>query len=149
MKKLLILVLICFAQNIFSQTITKDYKKEIPPHESIPSNNQETTEDDNSTFTFIETTPEFPGGQKEFNRFIKENYKNPDNGLKGKIYMSFIVETDGTLSQIKALKDLGCGTEAEEAECIRVLQKSPKWIPATQNHKKVKITYTTPISINE
>ena len=63
--------------------------------------------------------------------------------------MSFIVETDGSLSNIKVFRDLGCGTEAEEAECIRVLQKSPKWIPAKQNNKKVKFSYLIPISINE
>ena len=66
-------------------------------------------------------------------------------GFKGKLIVSFIIETDGRLSDIKVLKDLGYGT-SEEA--IRVLQSSPKWIPGKQNGKPVRVAYSLPINIH-
>jgi protein TonB len=68
-----------------------------------------------------------------------------EEGLSGKIMVSFIVETDGSLSNIKVLKDIGYGSGAE---AIRVLKKSPKWMPGKQNGKPVRVEYTMPISIS-
>ncbi|SHF68563.1 TonB protein C-terminal [Flavobacterium fluvii] len=93
----------------------------------------------------IEIKPEFPGGIKEFYKFIGENYKSPPTpGLKGKIYVSFIIEKDGSVTEIKVLKEIGYGT-GEEA--IRVLSKCPNWIPGVQNGRKVRCSYSLPISI--
>ncbi|MGE4348010.1 MAG: energy transducer TonB, partial [Flavobacteriaceae bacterium] len=55
------------------------------------------------------------------------------------------VETDGSLTDIKVIRDLGYGTGAE---AVRVLKKSKKWKPGTQNGKPVRVKYTLPISIN-
>ncbi|WP_395062944.1 energy transducer TonB [Flavobacterium sp.] len=93
----------------------------------------------------IEVKPEFPGGIVAFYKFIRNNYKAPDvAGLKGQIYISFIVERDGSLSEIKVLKDIGYGTGME---AIRVLSLSPKWKPAEQNGTTVRCSYQIPISI--
>lgn len=94
----------------------------------------------------LEVRPEFPGGQEAFERFIKENYKNPkDTAIKGKVYLTFIIEKDGSLSDIKVLRDIGFGTGAE---AIRVLKISPKWIPGKQNNNLVRVLYSIPISVN-
>lgn len=141
MKKILILILICFAQNVFSQIKTGDNLSSYPPQAVI-------NEDNNSVHNLagIEVRPEFPGGIEEFQRFIKKNYKIPEvDGLKGKVYMSFIIEKDGALSDIKTIRDLKHGTGDE---AIRVLKTSPKWIPGKQNGELVRVLYSIPIPIN-
>ncbi|MDR7210780.1 energy transducer TonB [Flavobacterium piscis] len=93
----------------------------------------------------IEVKPEFPGGQEALNSFIKQNYKNPKENLKGKIYATFVIEKDGSLSDIKILRDLDYETGKE---AIRVLKLSPKWIPGKQNNKTVRVLYSIPIILN-
>lgn len=91
------------------------------------------------------TSPQYQGGMLEFYKFFSENYKIPSNFKgNGKIYISFMVETDGSLSEFKILRDLGFGT-GEEA--IRVLKISPKWIPGKENEKDVRMQFNLPIAI--
>lgn len=93
----------------------------------------------------IDVKPDFPGGQEAFYKFIWENYNTPKvAGLKGKIYVTFVIEKDGSLTDIKVLRDIGYGTGKE---AIRVLKLSPKWLPGEQGGKKVRCTYSLPISI--
>lgn len=98
--------------------------------------------------TFPETEkpiPTFSGGMTSFLKFIMNNYRVPDvEGLKGKIFVSFIVDVDGSLIEIKVIKDIGYGT-GEEA--IRVLKLSPKWTPGILEGKPVKCEYSLPINI--
>jgi protein TonB len=104
-------------------------------------------EDDNKIYNSagLEVKPEFPGGIAKFYNFVKNTYSPPDEpGLKGRVTVSFVVEKDGTLTDIKVLKDIGFGT-GKEAE--RVLRKSPRWTPAEQNGKKVRCSYVIPITI--
>lgn len=93
----------------------------------------------------IESKPVFPGGMEKLNSFLIENYKKPNvEGLKGKVFVSFVVEKDGSLTDIKIIRDIGYGTGAE---AIRVLKKSPKWNPALLNGEKVKSSFMLPISV--
>jgi len=93
----------------------------------------------------IEKQPSFQGGLEKFYEYIGQNFKVPDvKNLEGKIMMQFIVETDGTLSEIRALKDIGHGTGDE---AVRVLKNSPKWNPGEQDGKPVRILYSLPISV--
>ena len=93
----------------------------------------------------VEMKPEYPGGLKEFYNYIGKNYKTPDvKGLNGKVIVTFVIEKDGSLTDIKVIRDIGYGT-GEEA--IRVLKECKKWIPAEQNGQKVRVQYTLPISI--
>ena len=94
----------------------------------------------------IEIKPEFPGGLSEFYKFIAKQFRTPNvKGLIGKVYMSFIIEKDGSINEIKILRDIGYGT-GEEA--IRVLKLSPNWKPGEQDGKKVRCSYGLPISID-
>ncbi|WP_264535978.1 energy transducer TonB [Flavobacterium sp. N1736] len=92
--------------------------------------------------------PTYPGGMQEFYKFVGKNFKvpkTPDNVLlKGKIFVSFIVQKDGSLSDLKVLKDLGFST-GEEA--LRVLKLSQNWIPGKLDGKPVAAQYSLPISI--
>jgi protein TonB len=138
MKKFLIVILICFAQNGFSQT--EEPKRYI-------SDAERAAFEENQIYNTagIEVKPEFPGGQEALERFLKDNYKNPRKDLKGKVYTIFTIERDGSLSDIKILRDLGYGTGAE---AIRILKKSPKWIPGKLKNKTVRVLYALPIVVN-
>ncbi|UPZ16270.1 energy transducer TonB [Flavobacterium humidisoli] len=107
----------------------------------------EVVQEDNTVYNTagIEVKPDFPGGIEKFYKFVGNNYKTPEEeGLKGKVYVTFVVEKDGSLTDIKVLRDIGYGTGAE---AIRVLKKCPKWTPGEQNGKKVRVLYSLPITI--
>lgn len=95
-----------------------------------------------------ETKPEFPGGIVEFYKFVGQNFKVPaeasKNKIDAKVFMQFMVEQDGSLSEFKILKDGGYGIGDE---AIRVLKLSPKWIPASIDGKPVRVMYNLPITI--
>lgn len=102
---------------------------------------------DNSVYSVagIEVKPEYPGGIEKFYQFVQKNYRMPEeDGLNGKVFVSFVVEKDGSLTDIKVLRDIGYGTGKE---AIRVLKSTPKWSPGEQNGKKVRCTYSLPISL--
>jgi hypothetical protein len=93
----------------------------------------------------ITEKPDFPGGIIKFYKFVGKNYKIPsDFKGNGKIYISFMVETDGSISDLEVLRDLGFGT-GEEA--VRVLKLTPKWIPGKENGEVVRMKFYLPIAI--
>jgi len=104
-------------------------------------------QDDNLIYNTagIEVKPEFPGGPTKMYEFIEKNFIKPQGEvIKGKVYVTFVIEKDGTLTDIKVLRDLGYGTGKE---AIRVLKMMPKWSPGEQNGRKVRCIYSFPISI--
>ena len=93
----------------------------------------------------VENRPMYPGGMNEFIKFVGKNFKAPDvEGLSGVMKVSFVIETNGSVSDIKIENDLGHGS-AEEAK--RVIMKLPKWTPGDQDGKPVRVLYTLPITI--
>jgi protein TonB len=101
------------------------------------------------TLDGIENYPEFPGGHSAFIKFLSRNLKYPgiavEKGIEGKVLISFIIEKNGKLSNIKILRGIGYGCDEE---AIRVLEKSPEWKPGIQNKQKVRVAYTLPINFN-
>lgn len=114
--------------------------------ESIEVKSEIGINDDNTLYSNnVEVKPNFPGGIDKFHKFVNENFQITEvNGSKGKIFVSFIVEKDGTLNDIKVTRDIGYGTGNE---AIRVLKKSPKWIPAINNGFYVRCLYSIPIIV--
>ncbi len=103
--------------------------------------------DDNNIYNTagIEVKPDFPGGMAKFYKYVGNNYRTPEEeGLAGKVYVTFVVEKDGSLTDIKVVRDIGFGTGKE---AIRVLKSCPKWNPGEQNGKKVRVLYSLPITI--
>ncbi|MBF4470629.1 M56 family metallopeptidase [Flavobacterium sp. HJJ] len=96
----------------------------------------------------VDKEPEFPGGIEKFYQFIGENFKLPKTAdeakLKGKIYTTFVIEKDGSLSDIKVTLDIGYGTWKET---LRVLKLCPNWNPGEINNKPVRTLYSLPITI--
>ena len=98
--------------------------------------------------TVLEVKPEFVGGNVAMQSFIKANFKTSANFKKNvatKIIVMFIVEKDGSLTDIKVIKDAGFGT-ANEA--IRVLKLMPQWLSGNQNGVKVRCKIALPITID-
>ncbi len=100
-------------------------------------------------FHSVEIAPSFPGGIDAFLKYVQKNYRYPrqaiEQGVKGRVILSFIVERDGSLTDIKIVRDLKFGT-GEEA--VRLLKASPKWSPGIQNGREVRVAYTLPIGLD-
>ncbi|MEA5100310.1 MAG: energy transducer TonB [Bacteroidales bacterium] len=115
---------------------------------SLNVNAQEKKSDNSDVvFTVVENEAEFPGGVEAMNRFMAENIKYPtlakQKNIEGKVIISFIVEKNGTLSDIRTIKDIGegCGDEG-----VRIVKLMPKWKPAKQKGQPVRQQFLLPIS---
>ena len=97
-------------------------------------------------FTVVEEQPLFPGGDEARIEFLMRNIKYPESakdiGIQGKVYLSFVVETDGSISQIIVLRGIGGGCDEE---AIRVVSMMPKWEPGKQRGKPVRVQFNLPI----
>ncbi|SEL51742.1 energy transducer TonB [Parapedobacter koreensis] len=100
-------------------------------------------------FQSVEINPEPPGGLKSFMEWVGKNYDYPqaaiEAGVNGQVQISFVVERDGSLTDIRVVRDLKYGT-GEAA--LKLLQKAPKWSPGIQNGRPVRVAYTLPIRLN-
>lgn len=134
MKNLLFLLLV-----FFTIQITSAQEKVLAQEKSL---------DDNSIYNTsgIEVKPEYPGGMEAFYKHISKNYNPPsDKAFKGgKVFITFVIEKDGSMTEMKVIRDPGFGTREE---AIRVLKMCEKWTPAEQNGKKVRVLYALPISL--
>lgn len=100
-------------------------------------------------FVSINVQPSFAGGMQNFYAYLKSTVKYPaeaiKNNIQGKVFLSFVVEKDGKLTDIKVERKLGFGTDEE---AVRVLDESPKWIPGINDGKAVRVKYNIPISFS-
>ncbi len=100
-------------------------------------------------FTAVEQSPSFPGGQEAFYQYLAKNLKYPAEAVKknvqGRAILTFVIEKDGSLTDIKVVRGLGSGTDEE---AVRVLKASPKWNPGVQNKRKVRVQYSVPINFS-
>ncbi len=87
------------------------------------------------------------GGTEAWTKFLKKNLRYPalavEEGKSGKVWISFIIEKDGTLTDIKVVRGPGFGMDEE---ALRVLKKAPAWTPGIQHNKPVRVQYTLPIN---
>jgi protein TonB len=103
--------------------------------------------DPNQIFTSVEQVPEFPGGLDKFGAYLGKAIRYPavarENGTQGRVIVTFVVERDGSLTDIKVTRGIGSGCDEE---AVRVLKNSPKWKPGIQNGRPVRVQYSVPIS---
>ena len=107
----------------------------------------EEDEDRPGVYVVVEQMPEFPGGDKELYQFIADNLKYPaeakEKGIKGRVFVNFIVEPDGSVSDIRVLRGIGGGCDEE---AVRVVESMPKFKPGIQNGEAVRVSYTVPVN---
>jgi TonB family protein len=98
-------------------------------------------------FSAVEDEPTFNGGMYAFYKFLQMNIHYPDsakkNNIQGRVIVEFVIEKDGSITNVKAIKG---PDESLEDEAIRVIMLSSPWIPGTQNNKPVRVQFTVPIS---
>jgi len=112
----------------------------------IPPARQEEEVTEQEIFTVVESMPEFPGGQVKMMEFIARNIKYPpmarESGIQGRVFVNFVVEPDGSVSNVKVLRGIGGGCDEE---AIRVVESMPKWIPGRQRGKAVRVSFNLPV----
>ena len=100
-------------------------------------------------FESMEIQPEYPGGIAAFRKWVNENYQYPaaatEAGVKGVVQVSFVIEKDGTLGDLKIVRDLSYGTGQA---AINVLKKSKRWKAGVQNGRAVRVAYSLPIRLD-
>jgi len=108
----------------------------------------EAPEDENidEVFTIVEDQPAFPGGMTAFYKFVSDNMKYPAQarrmGIEGRVFVQFVVDKDGSVTEVQAVKGIGAGCDEEAA---RVLRRSPKFKPGKQRGRAVKVRMVLPI----
>jgi len=107
----------------------------------------EIVESPDKIYTAVEVMPDYPGGINEFRNFVARSYDTSgiNRTLKGQVVIQFVVETDGSLTNFKILRDLGHGT-GERA--IRAIKRAKKWQPGNQNGRPVHVLYNFPMMID-
>lgn len=129
----------------FVDPITPD--PEPDPVVKVPVLDPEPFVDEPTITKYPEVNPAFVGGEKEMYKYLSEHIKYPrlarDMGVEAKVYVQFIVNTDGSISDVTVLKGPGFGLN-KEAE--RVISQMPKWNPGYQGGRKVRVIYIIPIN---
>jgi len=96
-------------------------------------------------FVIVEQMPQFPGGEKEMMKFIKNNLRYPSTaiemGISGTVTLNFVVGKDGRITRIHIIRGIGGGCDEE---AVRILEKMPPWSPGRQGGIAVLVTYTVP-----
>ena len=130
---------------------TMRIKKEI-----APSGNNSATEaptakakGENGVYTQVEQMPEYTEGNDAMNSFLASNIKYPakakENGIKGTVYVSFLIDETGAVVDAKVIKGIGKGCDEE---ALRVVKMMPKWKPGKNGGKTVKVAFTLPIKFS-
>ena len=98
-------------------------------------------------FTIVEEMPDFPGGTQKLADYLAKNIKYPqmarESGIQGRGFISFVVEPDGSVSNVNVMRSLGGGCDEE---AVRVVKSMPKWKPGKQRGKPVRVSYILPVN---
>jgi TonB family protein len=128
--------------------IEADLQVEVPEDQEILAMEviEETESEEIQIFMVVEQMPEFPGGEEKLYKFLAENIHYPqmakESGIQGRVFVTFVVERDGSVVDIRVLRGIGGGCDEE---AIRVVKAMPKWIPGKQRGKPVRVQYNLPV----
>ena len=115
----------------------------------VGQNQVKGTDTSGRVFTVVQQMPEFPGGQASLLKFLATRIKYPtiaqENGIQGRVSCSFVVDTDGSLKDIKVLRGID---PSLDKEAVRVIGEMPKWKPGVQNNMVVAVKYTVPVTFH-
>lgn len=112
-----------------------------------PSKIEEEEIEEAPVFFIVEEMPEFPGGPTEITKFITHNIKYPiiaqENGVQGRVYVTFVVNGKGEVENVKIARGVD---PSLDREAVRVVETMPKWKPGKQRNKPVKVSFTIPVN---
>ncbi len=104
-------------------------------------------EEENKVFDVVEQMPSYPGGMGALMQYLSSNIKYPviaeENGIQGRVICTFVVERDGSITDVKIAKSVD---PSLHKEAMRVVSSMPKWIPGKQNGSAVRVKYTLPVT---
>jgi protein TonB len=123
-----------------------DQSTEVQDYAPIAENRKEEEIVEMEIFTVVESMPSFPGGDAARMKFLQENIKYPqmarESGIQGTVYVTFVVEPNGKVSDVRVLRGIGGGCDEE---AVRVIQSMPKWEAGKQRGKAVRVQFNMPI----
>ncbi|HNW76320.1 MAG TPA: TonB family protein [Bacteroidales bacterium] len=97
-------------------------------------------------FTVVEEQPGYPGGEEGRMKYLKENIRYPEEakelGIQGRVFVTFVVEVDGSITDVRVLRGIGGGCDEE---AVRVVRGMPKWVPGKQRGVPVRVQFNLPI----
>lgn len=119
----------------------------LPTAEEIAEMERKKKEKEQQVFDMVEQMPKFPGGQSALMQWLSTNMKYPkiaaENGIEGRVYVSFIVRSTGEITDIKIARSVD---PSLDEEAIRTISRMPKWIPGKQGGEAVNVRYTMPLT---
>ncbi len=119
--------------------------QETEVEEYIPIE-EEDEEEETQIFTVVESMPGFPGGEAARIRYLNENIKYPqmarESGIQGRVFVTFVVERNGAVTDVRVLRGIGGGCDEE---AVRVIKNMPKWNAGKQRGKPVRVQFNMPI----
>lgn len=132
--------------NLF-QSLEDDANTGVEIMDYVEEVQEEQVEEEAIPFQLVEEKPSFNGGDaNEFSKWVSQHLEYPEiakeNGVQGRVTLSFTVNADGTVSNVKVLRGVD---PALDKEAVRVVSSSPKWKPGKQRDRAVKVTYTFPV----
>ncbi len=115
--------------------------------EPVIETEEEEEEEEAKVFFIVEDMPEFPGGEMALRQYIANAIEYPviaqENGIQGKVYVTFVVDKDGSVSDARIARGVD---PSLDKEALRVVNTLPKWKPGKQRGKPVRVSYTVPIN---
>ncbi len=121
-----------------------DNEEEIEEQAIVEEEPEEEKEDE--IFVFVEDQPSFPGGDEARIKYLQENIKYPEmakeSGIQGTVYVTFVVEKDGRITNVKVLRGIGGGCDEE---AVRIIKNMPRWKPGKQRGRAVRAQFNMPI----
>ena len=117
------------------------------PAQKADANKPDMTPDKNGVYQIVEEMPQYPGGENALMDYVSKNVVYPseaqEKGISGRVFVGFIVEKDGSVSNVEVLRGIGGGCDEE---AVRVISGLPKWKPGKQEGKPVRVSYQMPIN---
>jgi periplasmic protein TonB len=126
--------------------VEADQNTEVQEYVAPVRSDEEESAEEAQIFMVVESMPEYPGGESALYTFLGENIKYPqmakESGIQGRVFVTFVVERDGRVTDVRVLRGIGGGCDEE---AIRVVQSMPKWTPGKQRGKSVRVQYNLPV----
>jgi len=126
--------------------VEADQNTEVEAYVAPVKSEEEESAEEAQIFMVVESMPVFPGGEAALYKYLNENCKYPqmakESGIQGRVFVTFVVERDGSVTDVRVLRGIGGGCDEE---AVRVVQSMARWTPGKQRGKAVRVQYNLPV----